>query len=409
MRISFYFIFKTSILLLFLHSMNFWLTWSVPTAYIGFFVTLVMISYSVIAKVKYEFTLSKIIGAAFLLSAFYIGYTLDSFGAIMGPVFILFPCMLLLFMKSSKIPIDVLDFIANFFAVILPISLFVFLLTFINLPSLGKITPQTDFYGNFDNYIFALRSEFYGIRFSSVFIEPGHLGMISAYLLYALKFNLKDIRVLIILFSSLFTLSLAAYLLILIGYVFNLFASKRLKVRSVIGVIILMGVLYIIAINYNDGNNLLNDWFFARLTPSEDKIIAGNNRTFGMVDDFYEIFTKHQNLLLWGLGVDNYNFIVETVHFGGAGIKIYILRQGLVSVFFVFLGYLFIGFSISKNWRYTLCFILLFAISFWQRAYPFWASWLIPFIAGVQQLKVIKYSKKDYDKNSNLHSECWEL
>jgi len=151
----------------------------------------------------------------------------------------------------------------------------------------------------------------------------------------------------------------------------------------VIGVIILMGVLYIIAINYNDGNNLLNDWFFARLTPSEDKIIAGNNRTFGMVDDFYEIFTKHQNLLLWGLGVDNYNFIVETVHFGGAGIKIYILRQGLVSVFFVFLGYLFIGFSISKNWRYTLCFILLFAISFWQRAYPFWASWLILFISGI--------------------------
>jgi len=154
----------------------------------------------------------------------------------------------------------------------------------------------------------------------------------------------------------------------------------------VIGVIILMGVLYIIAINYNDGNNLLNNWFFDRLTPSEDKIIAGNNRTFGILDDFYEIFITHKSLLLWGLGVDNYNFIVETIYFGGAGIKIYILRQGLVSVFLVFLAYLFIGFSISKNWRYTLCFVLLFAISFWQRAYPFWASWLIPLIAGIHHL-----------------------
>jgi len=394
MRISFYFVFKASILLLFLHSMHLWITWNVPSAYIALFVSFIIFFYSIIANVKYKITFAKILGAVFLVSAFYIGYTLHSVNAVIGPFLLLLPCLLLLFLKDSRILFDLLDFIANFFAIILPISLFIFLLTFINLPSVGTIAHPSGNYGDFNNYIFAFRSGMYGIRFSAMFLEPGHLGMISAYLLYALKFNLKDIRVLSILFCSLFTLSLAAYVLIILGYIFNLFASKRLSFRHVFSGIVFMGFLYLVSSNYNDGDNIVNNSFFSRLQPSEDKVITGNNRTFGLVDDFYEIFLTNKDMFLWGLGVDNYNLITENTRFGGAGIKIYILRQGLISAMFVLLAYLFIGLSLSKNWRYTFCFVLLLSISFWQRAYPFWASWLIPFIAGVSYFDLKEEEQK---------------
>lgn|SRR5690554_1291836 len=383
MRISLYFIFKASLLFYFLDSMHLWVTWHVPTHYIGFVVFLVILLYVSLEKVKLKLTPSRTLGAVLLLVASYIGYTLNNFGAYLGPIFTLLPIALLLYIDDPKIHKDLLDFIVNFFAVMLPISFFVFLLTFIGLPSLGKLTPTSDFYIPFNNYLFSVKSPMYGVRFGALFLEPGHLGMISAYLLFAMKFNLKDVRVLVIFIFSLFTFSLAAYVLIIIGYVINLFAHKRLKFRIVLLGLFLFGFLYLIAVNYNDGENLLNESLFERLKPSEDKLIAGNNRTFGHFDGFYELVMENKNLILWGIGVDNYNFIIEHYNFGGAGIKIYILRQGLVSVLLVFGGYLIMGLSLSKNRRYSLGFVLLLALSFWQRAYPFWASWLILFISGI--------------------------
>ncbi len=137
--------------------------------------------------------------------------------------------------------------------------------------------------------------------------------------------------------------------------------------------------------------------FFSRLEPSEDKLIAGNNRTYGSFDDFYKLAIDYKDILLWGIGVDNYDMITQETRFGGAGIKVFIIRHGLIAALCYFMGYLFIGLALSgKNKRYFIGFILLFSFSFLQRAYPFWTSWLMPLILGVISFESkLKYT---YDK-----------
>lgn len=400
MRISFYFFFKLAVLLSFLHSMHIWITWNIPTHYIGIAVSFIMLFYVLLTRVKLRVTFKKVLGAVLLLTAYFLGYTLDSVSAVIGPLFIFFPSLLLLFISNSKIPVDTFNFIVSFFAVLLPISLFVFLLSFIGLPPVGQVTHFSGLYGTFDNYILAFRSNFYGFRFSSVFLEPGHLGMILSFLLFALKYNFKDFRVVILLIVSLFTLSLAAYVLIFIGYILKLLLYRELRFRVVLLGSVSLLLLYLLAVNFNEGDNLLNNHLFARLQLDEEKGFTGNNRTYGKFDDVFEIAMNNKELVFWGIGVDNYNLLRDNIHFGGAGVKVYVLRQGLVSVLLVFSAYFLVGLSLSKHRRYILCFMLLIALSFWQRAYPFWTSWLVPYIAGVIKMD---FDKNANEKNSDLH------
>lgn len=383
MRISFFFFFKLAVLLLFLDSMHLWVTWNIPTHYIGVIVFTVMISYVFLTGVKLRVSFKRVIGAVLLLTAFLLGYNLNNLGSVLGPVFRVLPCLLLLFISDSKILIDTFNFIVNFFAVLLPISLLVFSLTFLGLPPVGEITHFSGLYGSFDNYLLAFRSGFYYYRFSSVFLEPGHLGMILSYMLFALRFNFKDVRVIILFVASLFTFSLAAYVLIFIGYIFKLLLYRELRFRVVLQGSIVLLLLFSLAVNFNEGDNLLNKHLFARLQLDEEKGFTGNNRTIGRLDDVYEIAMNNKELALWGIGVDNYNLLKENFRFGGAGVKVYVLRQGFVSVLLVFAAYFLMGLSLSKNRRYVFCFLVILAFSFWQRAYPFWASWIITFMGGI--------------------------
>ena len=371
MNVSFRFIFNLSMLISFLNSMHAWFFWHTNSAYIGLVVSIFVCFYIIIEPVKLKFSYRKTIGVILLLLSYYIGYSKD-FNTIVGMFFIIFPIIALIHIEDEEIHSGLLNFIANFFAILLPISLVVFWLSHAGLPVIKEIPPPTFKYGSdFRCYIFAIQSNFYGIRFSSIFLEPGHLGMILAYLLYALKFNLKDIRVIIIIVSIIFTISLAAYVLMILAFALTLYANKKLKIRYVVATILFFILLYIIAKNYNDGRNYLNGAFFKRLEFSEDKLIAGNNRTYGMFDDFYELAMEHKNLLLWGIGVDNFLLLFENADFGGAGIKAFVLRQGLVALIFIFLGYIFMGASIiaKKNRRYLIGFIVLY-INFYPQKHP---------------------------------------
>ncbi len=386
MNISFRFLFNFVMLLTFLESMNVWFFWHSNSAYLGMAYTSVVIFYIIMSSVKLKFTYTRAFGVVLLLLSYYIGYPKD-INTLIGKFFIIFPIIALIHIEDDKIHRELLNFIASFFAILLPISLVVFWLSHAGLPVIKYVPPPIEQYGSdFRSYIFAMQSDYYGIRFSSIFLEPGHLGMILSYLLYALRFNLKDIRVIIIIVSIIFTISLAAYVLMILAFALTLYANKKLKIRYVVATILFFILLYIIAKNYNDGRNYLNGSFFKRLEFSEDKIIAGNNRTYGLFDDFYSLAMEHKNLLLWGIGTERYELLRANAYFGGAGIKVFVLKQGMVALVFVFLGYILMGSSIiAKNSRrYLIGFIILYTASFLQRAYPFWTSWLILFIVGLQ-------------------------
>ena len=75
-------------------------------------------------------------------------------------------------------------------------------------------------YPDFKCYPFLLVQNEYQLinRFQSVFLEPGHLGMISALLLYVDGYRLKRSEGVILCVSILISLSLAAYMLLLVGF-----------------------------------------------------------------------------------------------------------------------------------------------------------------------------------------------
>ena len=73
----------------------------------------------------------------------------------------------------------------------------------------------------------------------------------------------------------------------------------------------------------------------------------------------------------------------------GAGYKIYILYYGMVGLILVFLFYLSVIPS-HPDKRYTISFFILISLCFMQRDYPFWYSWLFPYVVGIY---IAKYER----------------
>lgn len=223
-------------------------------------------------------------------------------------------------------------------------------------------------------------------RFSSVFLEPGHLGMATSLLLAANGFNIKNKYSFIILVVTLCTFSLAAYVILFLGKLFQLFV-ERYKYRMVVlftFILLIIGSWFFAAI-HNNGDNILNNYIFSRfeLTGDED-IIAGNNRFSADFEYYFEMFMRSSDKWL-GIGSE---YDGTSWDGGNAGYKVFIVQYGLIGTFFVLLFY----FALLRG-RFSwggLALVGLFLISYLQRGYPFWMCFLITVILGVQ----CKYNDK---------------
>lgn len=378
-----YILYKYSLLLLFLASMHSWFTWNVKNHYLGFFVSLISIIFIVLHKNLIIISRKRLTACLLFSIAVMIGLK-ENINAYLGPIFILFPSLIVFLIKEETILFNILNLITNFFAILLPFSLIGFLVSFfIDLPSFGYIEHPSGVYSTYTNYLLFIKSSFYNFRFSSIFLEPGHLGMICSYILFANKFNFKDWRVIVILICSLFTLSLAAYVLILIGYLFMLFIWGRITISKIIISSILIGGGYLFATSYNNGNNYVNEMVISRLQYDEEKGITGNNRVYGSFEDHFEFFIKSRDLWL-GIGSHEYRELMDTERFGGAGWKVFLLVNGLFATVFIFLAYLYLGNNLAFDKKYMYLFLLLLSLSFLQRGYPFWTSWILTYYLGIK-------------------------
>ena len=96
------------------------------------------------------------------------------------------PALTLLFAENELLS-QVLNTTSKWLAIILVPGIILHLVNFTH--PLSPLGPQisSDLYGNFNNYILYIKSTEllgYVFRFSSIFIEPGHLGMILSYYLF---------------------------------------------------------------------------------------------------------------------------------------------------------------------------------------------------------------------------------
>lgn len=383
----FRYLFFFSLLLLFYDSMYAYFLWNIKTDYITVFAFFSGILYHIIYR-QVGFNRKKYLVASlfFLVSMLYA----DSINS--GILILRLLKTAVLYMVLT-ITIDrkkeLLKIITTSFSVIMGVSIVAFFLGMIvNLPSFGSLSFNDGQY-EFTNYLLYIKP--YSVldiyRFNSIFLEPGHVAMIAAYLLFANDFDFKHNKYLIPIFIAVVvSLSLAGYVLVVAGYLLSLFpkSKKRGRLQKLFYFALLLLSVYYLASVDNGGSNVLNDTIFSRLQYDTEKGIVGNNRTTAVADVYFEEAIKSGEIIT-GYGRKEYNEIVNSEEFfGGAGYKIYMLKNGIIGTILVFMFYLFVA-EAGPNKKKLRLMLLLYSFSFLQRAYPEWWAWILPFVCcGVE-------------------------
>ena len=256
----------------------------------------------------------------------------------------------------------------------------------INLPS-TPIFYYNDVKGGyvFDNYFLFIVNTYLNTespRFCSIFLEPGYLGTLSAFLLYLNRYNMNKIYNVFILVGVLMSLSLAGYIILLLGYLFHVINDKK-KLWLVLLTLLVSYSIFSIAPIINNGENYINTEIVERLAADEEKGIAGNDRFHGQTDALYDD-------ILWSIdflfGVSK--SVLQTKDVSGAGYKIFIIQHGLIPfVLFILFYFKIASLSIDRKRAYYAV-ILLFFI-FLQATTPESYRWLIPFGLYVQSKQIV--------------------
>lgn len=317
-----------------------------------------------------------------------------SFASLLYNIAYIFPLWVLL---SDTQNIDyLLQKIICFVAFILIIGLVmhIYMLVKGSLPGVPIVFPTNANY-IFMNYGFILKGigsyESEGIRFQSIFLEPGYCATLISFLLFTIKYDFKRYKLAWILLIGLcFTLSLAGYILLTIGLILIQWSKYR-SIRIYCGLFFLFLLVYFSVQQFNEGKNTINEAIFDRLAFDSEKGIAGNNRTGAGADFYFERVLKNNDYIL-GIGYEEINRINggnnwENVidysnQIRGAGYKIFIITHGVVALFLVLIVYYNLGVIQLNKKRYAWAYFIIIIITFIQAAYPQSYSWLIPFIMG---------------------------
>lgn len=226
-------------------------------------------------------------------------------------------------------------------------------------------------------------------RFSSVFLEPGYLGAMLSFVLFALKYDFSKWYNKILLLALLVSFSLTGYLVTLFGYTISLLTERRSLMRIVVFASIII-VAYNISLVYNNGDNYINNRIIARLEYDEEKGIVGNNR-IGEGTEFYYDKAIRDGDIWMGLGAKK----VESINAGssesgnyntnirGAGYKVYFVTYGVISALFFLLFYFFIAKACTRRLSIIYSALSLVIIMFIPQSVPQSTSWIYPYILGI--------------------------
>lgn len=360
-----------------------------------FFYCLPLVLIVFISFGKYQFrhnirnaVFSFLIYIALFYTMYQIKGTLDLVG-VCNQAVLPFTVYLLLCLQEKEKE-SVLFYITKWFGLILIPGMIIYLISFfITLPNLGII--KTDYGGNFYgdpcfNYLFYIKpviAEANGMyRFNGPLIEPGDLGCVSAFLLYATKFDFKKYKYLWAVFASLIlTFSLAGYILTLFGYSAILMTQNKLSANK-----LFIGLFFVLAVlsfgtYYNGGDNYVNNSILSRLQDEDMSIDNTNGRlSIQKLEFFYSMF-ENPSILLFGYDKNTMSYLND--EFGaGAGFYSIVLSIGFFGVLLYSLPYLFITFS-AKNKRYAFLYLVFLILYLYQRFDLFWISIIICYTYGL--------------------------
>ncbi len=359
-----------------------WFGWSIPVIYIAFANILFFALIGSKIRIFESHIQLEAKDLVILLGCLWINnYSISSL--VLG--LLLWINILLLTRFKKTVKKEIVRFITKYFSILCGISLGFFLLYRIGVPLPHtnihfQDTQGLEGYGYIDNYysfIVLLRSE--GLRFQSVFVEPGHFSMGLCTLLYLNKYNIKNKYVIILLLSQLFSFSLAGYILLIVGYILTSFSKRNVfKVSSTIVLSALFIFIIIRSFGYFYEDDILQSLIFDRLFTNGD-LNNLSNRTGESFALVYQQFLKTTDVI-WGMSIS-----YKTENEGSSGFAPYLYVHGIIGVLSIIYIY-YKSISKRKNWEAYKFLLFLFVILY-QNAYPFWWCMLIVLTCGVSYME----------------------
>lgn len=288
----------------------------------------------------------------------------------------LFPTVIML-LCSQEEKIYFLSLLTAIVSFLLFISLcfyFLYLLGFYTTYTRIK-HPTAEFYDFFYNYKFFImcndtRSIIFS-RFQGVFTEPGQIGMICALLLYANRYHIKQRNVFVLLISTVLTLSLAAYILLVCGWIMYLYFNSKKRIQAFLSVCFVGGLLIGFSLIYYSlyPTAIYSKWIVARVLPDKKRGIAGNNRSTDEFKRVYSNFLSSDGVsVLIGKGTVE----MEKYSAGNSSYKVYVFEYGFLGLFMLLLFYASVLYHFRS--RLLMGMLLLYFLSFLQRPYALWTS-----------------------------------
>lgn len=395
-HIRVYNLYKFAVFLLFLQSMFFWpLYRSIPSLiFMTFIILVIVLNYIYNGKrlniLTKRYLLSIIIYFLLLIYTSLSGNIYSTISVIPSTLIIAY---IITLKKTYKI--DLLVYITNGMGFILSLSIIYWILFLIgvNLPSFNLIDTG---YPHQNYLLFLYIPQPYPIpRFSSYFLEPGHLGMIASLLLFANNFNFKKRANIVILISLILTFSLAAYVLFLVSLFSRYLLEKRkFKLLKLSGYIL----LFFLSVNffsmYKSGDNTINNLLINRIDTNDYMDLVDKNRFSVGLTDYYSKFMQTNDKFI-GIGLSKYSE-TDFGPGGSSGYKVFIIQYGIVGAILLIIFYLsMLPKNISKI---SIAFLIVFILAFLQRNYALWMSEIIIFITGNAILNTDeKYKLKEKD------------
>ena len=287
-------------------------------------------------------------------------------------------CILILICLSQDRFVRIFKCFNKLFAIIIGISLVLFILVTIfgvNLPSY-ELEPlnKTKHDVVYHCYIFLVTYESYGIilpRFCGIFDEPGVVGTICGCLLVANRFNFKNAYNIIIFIAGVFSLSLFFFI---IAFVYLLIFSK-LKVKiSTIAVAFIVLLLFA-------GNDFLNFYLFDRFDLSNGTL-AGDTRKLGISQSWYKAFQQSDDYY-WGFG----NNAHMKYNSGGCSYSDLIIDYGLIFLISYFISLSAYALRRLKNIKSWLAFLLVLGGVLYQRPFITFMGYFFLMLAPLYTLE----------------------
>ena len=383
-------LFKVLFFIFAIASFRAWFFWWIPGVYTSFLFMLICMTLWIVYPKAF---LKKQKNTTWFLTLFVACMLTSVHRNLNGILEIFFSIMPLFFIMSFKDDYKQ-DFLKTFNVLfggflLVSVSYYILFLTGFDLPyNYIQQSSDTRVYGNY--YLFVVVDEILPYdRFCSVFLEPGYLGCLLSLLLFSNGFSFRRSSWYnwVYVICLLLTLSLAGWALTIIGLFFLLLKKSKRSNRVWLALGITAVVLggYLFAVNYNNGDNIVNEAIVMRLEYDEAKeSIAGYNRSSEDQDHyFYNNFIKSDAVFF---GVDNW---ADTLDEGVADWKTYVICYGFVGLA-AFLLFLFVSVVTEKKGRFMrLCYTALYFLMFVQTMYGvYWLIYISVFVVGLTSISI---------------------